>query len=366
MKGCQILGLAAILLAIAGARASAGVPTLLTEQGRLFDTTDTPIDGMLQVQFALYAAPTGGTPLWTETQQLHFSDGYFVATLGAVTALPQSVFDGQPKYLGIAIGTDPEMSPREAMFSVPYALTASDANGDIHPTSVSVNGATIIDSNGHWVGPNSGLVGPQGPQGPAGPAGPTGPQGVQGPQGLTGATGPQGLTGPQGPVGPQGPQGLTGPTGATGPQGPAGATGATGPQGPSGVVATGATAGVISSTIAASSSSWVFAGPTTSVTTSASQRITASMAGELGATAAGAYFNTDVCVKSSGGTITNIHGSEYMSSYIPTANLRTPITAVGSYVPGAGTWTVGFCVENAGSVALDYNDWVNGYVQVTN
>jgi Collagen triple helix repeat (20 copies) len=70
--------------------------------------------------------------------------------------------------------------------------------------AVAINGTTIINASGQWVGSPTGLVGPQGPAGPIGPAG------------------PQGATGVTGPAGPQGPTGATGATGATGPQGPTG------------------------------------------------------------------------------------------------------------------------------------------------
>lgn len=126
------------------------------------------------------------------------------------------------------------------------------------------NGLTVgttpdINSSGVWIGPTTGLIGPQGPTGPTGAAGPpgsstggpTGPQGAiglagpqgpqgvagpQGPQGPQGSIGPQGNAGPQGPRGPQGPQGVTGPQGPQGNSGPAGPQGALGPTGPQGNV----------------------------------------------------------------------------------------------------------------------------------
>ena len=82
-----------------------------------------------------------------------------------------------------------------------------------NPQSIAVNGKTVIDSTGKWVGDPTGLKGPQGATGPTGPKGATG---AIGPKGTTGATGPIGATGPKGATG------LTGATGATGPQGPSG------------------------------------------------------------------------------------------------------------------------------------------------
>jgi hypothetical protein len=69
---------------------------------------------------------------------------------------------------------------------------ANHAVGDITPTSISINGATVIDATGNWVGSPTGLVGPTGPAGPAGPTGPAGAQGPAGPAGPAGPTGPQG------------------------------------------------------------------------------------------------------------------------------------------------------------------------------
>ena len=62
--------------------------------------------------------------------------------------------------------------------------------------AVAINGTTIIDASGNWVGSTAGLQGPQGPVGPQGPQGPAGPAGA------TGATGPQGPQGPAGPATP--------------------------------------------------------------------------------------------------------------------------------------------------------------------
>ena len=82
--------------------------------------------------------------------------------------------------------------------------------------NVAINGTTIIDAAGHWVGV----------QGPS--QGPPGPQGSPGAQGPVGERGPQGLPGtPGGPPGPKGDTGPTGPAGMQGPPGPAGADGKT-------------------------------------------------------------------------------------------------------------------------------------------
>ncbi|HEY2514534.1 MAG TPA: hypothetical protein VGI39_26905 [Polyangiaceae bacterium] len=226
--------------------ASANVPPYLTEQGRLFDGTGAPITSAVTMEFALYEAATGGTAVWSEKQTITPDQGYFSAELGSVTALPTDVFataanSGLNLFLGVTVNTDAEISPRQPLQSVPYALVANNAIGDITPTSVTVGGTLVINNKGQWVGSATGLVGPtgatgpQGPQGGAGATGPQGPQGAQGPAGPTGPTGPKGATGADGPQGPQGPSGPTGPQGGQGGQGPAGQTGPQGPQGIQGV-----------------------------------------------------------------------------------------------------------------------------------
>jgi hypothetical protein len=146
------LALAAGLGALASA-AQADVPVRLTEQGRLFRSNDQPVTGTVTLTFAIYASASGGTALWSESFEVTLSNGYYSAQLGATTPFPASLWSGGTKYLGLAVGTDEEMTPREELTSVPYALVASEVAGDIHPSSVSIGNSQVIDSSGNWVGP---------------------------------------------------------------------------------------------------------------------------------------------------------------------------------------------------------------------
>ena len=255
--------------------------------------------------------------------------------------------------------------------SVPYALyAANSAAGPQGPA-----GAT---------GPQGpiGLTGAAGPQGPAGPQGATGPQGPAGNDGATGATGP---AGPQGATGPQGPQGPIGLTGATGPQGPAGNDGATGPQGATGATgpagpqgATGPT-GIINvfsfngyvgtGPFSSMGSTYNFVGPTATITiTSSSQKVYGSACVPI-ATAAG---SAPILIQFglgyqpiAGGTILNFVGGNY--AVVELTPTRTSQTAVG-YISGLvpGTYKVGVVLANNTSTAISNNDYVNGWVMVTN
>lgn len=148
-----------------------GPPLKINHQGRLLDAAMAPVSGMHTMKFAVYGMATGGAALWTESQTLAFDGGYYATTLGAVTPFAQSLFAGQTMYLGITVDDDAEMTPREPIDSVPYSMVASNATGDITPHSIAVNGTPIVDATGKWVGPSTGLVGPQGPQGPQGVGG---------------------------------------------------------------------------------------------------------------------------------------------------------------------------------------------------
>jgi hypothetical protein len=219
-----IRALVASLTLISGvalaAASPASVPGTLTHQGRLFKGDlgwdSKPVDGSLPVTFRLYSAPEGGDSVWMEAHEVTFDDGYYSVHLGETTPLDGAIDGSEARYLGITVGDDEELSPRAQMGSVPFALIARDAVGEIHAKSLSIGGKAVIDTAGNWVGAQMGLVGPVGSPGPMGPAGPPGAPGAQG------ELGPTGPVGPMGPVGPSGGAGPAGPIGATGPAGPSG------------------------------------------------------------------------------------------------------------------------------------------------
>ncbi len=127
----------------------AGVPQLLNCQGTLTNASGTPVpNGQYAVVFSIYDVATGGTPLWTETWNGSTSPvttikGNFNAMLGAFNPIPASFFDQHPTtYLGIKVGNDSEMMPRQRITSVAYAFTAG--GGGI-PTGAIVMWSGAID-----------------------------------------------------------------------------------------------------------------------------------------------------------------------------------------------------------------------------
>lgn len=194
--------------------ALAAVPRILTEQGRLYDMNDMPLTGSAKLVFNLYENATSGSSIWTETQTVALDSGNFSVNLGEATPyndlFAAEALAGKTLYLGITVNTDQELSPRQTLLAVPYAVVADNAIGDITPNSVSVGGNMVIDSTGKWVGSVAGL------QGSPGVAGATGAAGAQGLQGATGAAGAQGPQGVPGQDGAPGAMGSTGPQGAAG------------------------------------------------------------------------------------------------------------------------------------------------------
>ncbi|MCD4813760.1 phage tail protein [bacterium] len=104
----------------------AAIPNTLNYQGRLMNSTQQPVtDGQYSVTFRLYAAESGGTMVWEEAQSVATQNGYFNTVLGNSTALTPSIFN-QPLWVGIQVGTNAEMTPRQKLGTSAYAMTVAD------------------------------------------------------------------------------------------------------------------------------------------------------------------------------------------------------------------------------------------------
>jgi hypothetical protein len=114
-------------------------PLVITYQGRLVNpsTGEPKPDGTYFITFSLYSVESGGTALWSESQNVAVSKGLFSVTLGnqAGNAIDPGLFDGYGRWLGITIKPDAtELSPRIRVASAPYAiwsnLAGNAANAD--------------------------------------------------------------------------------------------------------------------------------------------------------------------------------------------------------------------------------------------
>lgn len=184
--------------------------------------------------------------------------------------------------------------------------------------------------------------------------------------------GSDGADGTDGKDGQPGAPGATGEKGEPGAPGAPGAPGEKGDKGDPGVVAVHTFQGAVSSV--PPGISFVFAGPTTgTIKLTQGQHLTGTATASLGlpAGAASATIAIDLCYRAAeGGPTREFHPSTFIDHRISAT--RESVTAVGSVVPGAGEWIVGMCVRNADGAgnpnvaAVSNNDYVNGFVFVTN
>lgn len=128
------LGIAALNLGAGAAQDTGptGEPETITPgaipiQGRLTDAAGNPLDGTFTVVFSLYEVATGGTAICSQTRSVTVVEGLFSDYLDNC----YTVLTGQKVWLGIKVGDDDEMTPRQVILAVPYALAL-------------VPGATII------------------------------------------------------------------------------------------------------------------------------------------------------------------------------------------------------------------------------
>ncbi len=132
-SGAALLALVSLLVLIPLA-GQAQVPQTISYQGSLTDSSGAPVTAPVAMTFRLWDAPdpVGATLLWQETQaSVSVTNGAFDVLLGADAGNPlgQTLFEN-PLYLGIAVGGDPEMVPRQALAAAGYGLRAKTVEVD--------------------------------------------------------------------------------------------------------------------------------------------------------------------------------------------------------------------------------------------
>ena len=135
---------------------ASAVPANINHQGLVLGDNGLPMDGNVTLTLSIYDQQEGGDLLWTQEEQYFLQEGYYYTQLRDL----EGVFGDGDRYLGISVDHEPELSPRHRIVSVPYALVAANAVGDITPASVdvgpggeiSLNGSVVIDAAGQWQG----------------------------------------------------------------------------------------------------------------------------------------------------------------------------------------------------------------------
>lgn len=108
----------------------ATVPGLISYQGRLTTPTGDPVpDGAYLVRFQIYDAPVAGTVLWnSDYQQIHTTSGLYTYMLGQDVPFPDGLFTGGNRWLGVTVGVDPEMTPRQQFLAAPFTFVSQNAD----------------------------------------------------------------------------------------------------------------------------------------------------------------------------------------------------------------------------------------------
>jgi hypothetical protein len=137
----------------------AAVTPTITYQARLADADGNPLaNGTYSMKFSIYAAASGGSPLWTAAGTSGAPTAVSVTVTSSLLSIelgdiasgqnPLSVIDWNQEtlYLGITIGSDSEMTPRRRITAVPQALQADNANQlqGMSASSTALSGASLF------------------------------------------------------------------------------------------------------------------------------------------------------------------------------------------------------------------------------
>lgn len=150
------IAVAAITSTLVAVVASAdSPPDQLMQQGRVV-VAGTPLEGDHQVTFRVYDG--SGDELHEETETVTFRGGYYAQAVGTGASGFLSAFtSGTARFVGIAIDGAAELTPRQPIVSVPYAIASySVEGGPVTASSLAVRSGAIdtpvVDATGHWVG----------------------------------------------------------------------------------------------------------------------------------------------------------------------------------------------------------------------
>jgi hypothetical protein len=120
-------------VALVSTAPSAELGTGFTYQGRLEDGSDHPVTGMCDLDFTLWDAETGGSPIGHQiVAGVNVEDGYLAVLLNSGGELGVDVFEGEARWLkiGVKCSGDADWSVlpgRQLLSAVPYALHARSA-----------------------------------------------------------------------------------------------------------------------------------------------------------------------------------------------------------------------------------------------
>lgn len=125
----KVMFLSVLFIILSFSFVFAEVPKMINYQGKITTPQGALIDTTVKIAFVIWSDSIGGDSLWGEEQDsIIVEKGIFSVLLGSVNEIPDSVFDGDVKYLGVKVGEDLEMAPRKAIVSVGYAYRSEFAD----------------------------------------------------------------------------------------------------------------------------------------------------------------------------------------------------------------------------------------------
>ncbi|HPV25359.1 MAG TPA: hypothetical protein PLJ65_14385, partial [Casimicrobium sp.] len=120
-----LLNVFALVCALGVAVAHAQIPQTINYQGYLTTPSGAAVNGNVAMTLKLYDAVVAGNELYAETHpSVTVANGIFNVQVGSVT--PMGLNFTAPYFLGVTVGTDPEMTPRRPLTAAPYAVTAEN------------------------------------------------------------------------------------------------------------------------------------------------------------------------------------------------------------------------------------------------
>ncbi len=137
------------------AKLTAGVPIVISHQGRLLDASDAPLSGSYTIVYSIYDAPVGGTQLWLEDHVgVQVTDGLFTVQLGTSVPLTADIFAGSGgggggtagRYLQVQISGQPAIMPRTQLLSSPYSVASSRLSGDVQTAPGELKASAASDT----------------------------------------------------------------------------------------------------------------------------------------------------------------------------------------------------------------------------
>ena len=121
----SLIGIGILLLTVSLTYAT--IPETINYQGYLTDNSGSQINTTVSMTFKIYAVASGGTAIWTETRTIPVSNGIFNVVLGSTNPLFLDYSVNSQYYLGVQVGADAEMTPRQLITSVGSSHTADTA-----------------------------------------------------------------------------------------------------------------------------------------------------------------------------------------------------------------------------------------------